>query len=112
MNPQRRCVGGEKVRTASLLQGSGLVRTVGKCVPRRVASGYIETKRTVQSATHSKGPQVLLNAELEQAAKPRAKREPRSVLCHACQYSSPVDSTFEQSENVTIAHFLVKSSSS
>ena len=46
----------------------------------------------------------LLSAEL--------KRELRSVLCHAYQHNSPVDSTFEQSENVAIAHFLVKSLSS
>jgi hypothetical protein len=44
--------------------------------------------------------------------QPQAKREPRSVLCYACQYNSPVDSTFEQSENVAIAHFLMKSWSS
>ena len=40
MNTRRRHVGGEKVRTASLLQGSGLVRTVGQCAPKRVASGH------------------------------------------------------------------------
>ena len=45
---------------------------------------------------------------LELATKPRARREPRSVLCHAYQYNSLVDLTFEQSKNVAIAHFLVK----
>ena len=36
------------------------------------------------------------------ATEPRAKREARSVLCHI-PVSSPV-ATFEQSENIAIAH--------
>jgi hypothetical protein len=40
MNARCRRMGGEKVRAASLLQGSGLVRTVGPCAQRRVASSH------------------------------------------------------------------------
>ena len=45
-----------------------------------------------QSATRFKRP-------VQKATEPRVKREMRSVLCH----SLVVDSTFKQSENVTIA---------
>ena len=64
MNVRRYRVGGEKVRTASLLQGSGLVRTVGPCAQRRrVASGDRDTfsNERAQSAEKS----ACIQAQLE-----------------------------------------------
>jgi hypothetical protein len=51
--------------------------------------------QTVQSAVRFERP----------AQQPRMKREPRSILCHTCQYISLVESTFKKSENIAIAHF-------
>jgi hypothetical protein len=52
------------------------------------------------------GPARVLSACRAQAGhQPEAKREPRSVLCYTYHYNSLVDSTFEQSKNVTIVHF-------
>ena len=82
MNARRRRAGGEKVRTASLLQGSGLVRTVGPCAQRRVASGHSRVERTARSAERRRS----------------GHRASRSEVC-SLPVSSPVDWVFEQSEN-------------
>ena len=45
----------------------------------------------------------------EQVTEPRAKREARwTALCRTCSVDSPVDSTFERSENFAIAHTVLK----
>ncbi len=48
----------EKVLTASILQGSGLVRTVGQCAQKRVASGHGDTFSTewCEAWCFSRGP--------------------------------------------------------
>jgi hypothetical protein len=73
MNTQCRHVGGEKVRTASLLQGSWLARTVGPCAPRRVASG--DRGRTVRSA------ETPASTEAHLSAARRASSEARGEVC-------------------------------
>jgi hypothetical protein len=97
----------EKVWAALLVQGSWLVRTVGPCAQRRVASGAWPQRRNewreVLFILRCLEPQAFFSAKLEQVTKPQAKREPRTVLVSS-QYSSPVHSIFEQSENVAIAH--------
>jgi hypothetical protein len=66
MNARRRHMGGEKVRTASLLQSSGLVRTVGPpCAQRRGASGHSWTSSTKRRAVALRPPSL------------------RSILCYA-----------------------------
>jgi hypothetical protein len=92
-------VGGEKVRMASLLQGSGLVRTEGPCAQRSVASG------------HRSARDEFLN-ERHEALSPSLKRSEWQGLFFVMLINSPVDSTFEQSEDVAIAHFLLMNSSS
>jgi hypothetical protein len=72
MNAQR-C--GEKICTASLLQGSGLVRTVGQYAQRKVASGHRDAFSNKQHKVPCFSRGLLLA---------RAKREPWSVLCHTC----------------------------
>ena len=70
--------GGQKMHSATSLQGVGLVRTVGPCAQTRVA---IETHSWTsgQSAAHFERP-------AEQATKPRVKREAKwIVLCHTWQ---------------------------
>jgi hypothetical protein len=66
MNTRRRRVGGEKVRTASLLQSSVLVRTVGPCAQRRVASGQLNERREAPSG-----------------GARATELEARSILCYA-----------------------------
>jgi hypothetical protein len=74
MNARRRRVGGEKVRTASLLQGSGLVRTVGPCAQKKSSLWPAMLNERRKAPSSSGG---------AQATEPRAKREARSVLCYA-----------------------------
>ena len=70
MNARHRRVGGEKVHTASLLQGSGLVRTVGQCAPRRVASGHRdETNKAKRRAFRGASGSVLGPIELSTRAR-------------------------------------------
>jgi hypothetical protein len=83
MNVRHCRVCGEKVRTASLLQGSGLVRTVWPCAQRRVvASGHSQTN----------------GAKRREAAlalrPPYTRTEPLSYL--ACQESGRFDVQVEQ----------------
>ena len=97
MNAWRRHAGGEKVHMVSLLQGSGLVRTVGPCAHRSVASGHSRVERTVRSAKRRR-------------LGHRALSEARSEV-YSLPVSSPVDLVFERARtvNVAIAHFLVMS---
>ena len=83
------------------LQGSGLVRTVELCAQTRVA---IEMHSWMSSAARFEWP-------AKQATEPWAS-ERRGGLFFVIPVNSPVDSTFEQSKNVALAHFLVVSSSS
>ena len=90
------------VERKSTLQGSGLVRTVGPFAHSRVPQ-VIATARDVLSndwreSTWFKRP---AKQALALATEPRAKREARSILI--IPIIRPV-STFEQSENVAIAH--------
>ena len=74
----------------SALQGTGLVRTVGRCAQRSVAlmPWVIATARDAlsndwrKSAARFKRP---AKQALALATEPQAKREARSVLCHTCQ---------------------------
>ena len=74
----------------SILQSSGLVRTVGLCAQRRVAlmPRAIATARDAllndrrKSATCFEKP---AKQALALAIGPRVKQEARSVLCHICQ---------------------------
>ena len=65
------------------LQGSGLVRTVGPCVQRRVAlmPRAIETHCRTIGAKAPRVSRGLVKQALALATEPRAKREARSVLC-------------------------------
>ena len=79
-----------RVERKSVLQGSGLVRTVGLCAQRRVAlmPRAIATARDAlsndqcESAARFKKP---AKQALALATEPRMKREARSVLSHTCQ---------------------------
>ena len=74
-------------------EGSRLVKIVVLCAQTRVPGprGHRERGTLERSAAHFDRP-------AQQANKPRAKRQARSVFCH----SLVVDSTFMQSENITI----------
>ena len=76
------------------LEGSQLVRIVKLCAQTRLPGPRGHRDAFLSSSKQCKAPRV----STRQATEPRAKREARSVLCH----SLVVDSTFEQSENVTI----------
>ena len=71
-----------------------------------------ETKPT-QSTAPFKEPQALFGAELKQIIKPRVKQELRSILMPVNIIRSIRHlSSLAESENITMAHFLVKSLSS
>ena len=96
------------MHSATSLQGSGLVRTVGPCAQARVASHRdafsLQLERAVQSAACFESP-LSRPPSLERS-------ERRGGLFFVIPVNSLVDSIFERSENVTFAHFLVVSSSS
>ena len=91
------------------LQGSGLVRTVGPCAQRRVAlmPRAIATARDAlsndrrESAARFERP---AKQALALATEPRAKRE-RGLFIPVSSPHGPI-ATFEQSENVAIAHLV------
>ena len=83
------------MHSATSLQGSGLVRTVGPCAQTRVA---------IEMHSRTSSPLSRLPS-LEQS-------ERRGGLFFVIPVNSLIDSTFERSENITLAHFLMVSSSS
>ena len=67
------------MHSATSLEGSRLVRTVGMCVQTRVA---IETHSQTRDA------KCCVERPAEEATKPRGKQEPRWTaffFCHTCQ---------------------------
>ena len=71
----------------SVLQDSGLVRTVGPCPQSRVPRAKATARDALlndwrESATRFERP---AKQALALATEPRAKREVRSVLYHTCQ---------------------------
>ena len=74
----------------SALQGSGLVRTVGPCAHKKVASkprAIAIARDELSNDRHESATRFERPAKqaLVLATEPRAKREARSVLCHTCQ---------------------------
>ena len=80
------------MRSPTSSEGSRLIRII--VVPR--AQTRMPGPRVIE--THSQANGHHFNRPAQQATEARVKRDERSVLCH----SLVVDSTFEQSENVTI----------
>ena len=91
-------------------QDLGLVRTVGPCAQRRVAlmPRAIATARDALSieprSERKRRAFRLLSKRWRYSASHRASSEARGEVCSYIPVSSPV-ATFEQSENVAIAHF-------
>ena len=85
------------MRSSTSLKGSGLVRSVGPCA--QLQGGHINARileREALSAARSVGP-LSRSPSLERS-------ERRGGLLFVVPVDSPVDSTFERSENFTIAH--------
>ena len=89
----------------SALQGSGLVRTVGSCAQRRMPQAIARGRDALSNDRRKSAVRFEMTAEqaLMLATEPRAKQEARSVF--VIPVNSPV-ATFEQSENITIAHLV------
>ena len=71
----------------SVLQGSGLVRTVGPCAQTRVVlmPWAIATARDAPLMERSAHFERPAKQALALSTEPRAKREARSALYHTCQ---------------------------
>ena len=79
-------------------EDSRLVKIVVPCAQTRLSGPRGHRDAFLSSSKRRK------HRVFRQATEPQAKREAMSALCHGLI----VDSTFEQSENVTIAHLLKK----
>ena len=87
------------MHSSTSLQGSGLVRSVGPCAQTRWPWRRILEQEAL-SAARSEGP-LSRSPNLERS-------ERRGGLLFVVPVDSPVDSTFERSENFAIAHTVLK----